>query len=360
MNNQNPGIFPELVFSAGTMTDETTYLSLMVRLALKSGIYLFEASPAVVCCLKEYPGHPHHLLSSISLLDVRNGQQLREAVEKQLRSIGRSHIEWLCLDDVCEGTLLNKEWDWADILSALRELTRRGVVDRLGFGFAGMEQTLRDFLDERGEIFSFCVLQLNYMDWFLKKAQGCVMTLQKTGMTIIGRNPLRDGKLLSIAPEYAADLVSDKRQNDSPLEWAYRWLQTGPKADYVICVPESLEQLQKIIEILRKPDPLTPNEEATAYYVAGRIRKIEESLHCSGCLRCEGNCPAGLDVRYLMQLLVDMQVENTPSLVRQYLALPKEKRASACTQCGLCLGFCQKISNIPLHMQELSQLAGEL
>ena len=325
----------------------------IVTSAIQTGVKIFEAAPSVMSALASVPRREYMLLAGCELTGFAENSRAGKWVEEQLTELGADYFDFYLLRGINEGTLYSCERTFHRLLGALSEKGRQGKIRCLGFSFTGKAETMKSFLARYGDCFSFCAMQLNYMDWFLQNACEKLNVARKYKMPVLALRPFRGGLLTELTPELDAE-ISSCRPGESAAAWAMHWLQARSGVMAVLANARSVEEIKADADAWHDSSPLTPAEESVAYYIAGKIRHMENSIPCTGCGHCTGICPTGLDIPYLMGLANDLSVEICPDIIRSLRMMPGEMRPSSCVGCGTCVMACPKMIAIPeiLHWLE--------
>ncbi len=109
----------------------------------------------------------------------------------------------------------------------------------------------------------------------------------------------------------------------------------------------NLQQLEENIKIFEKNRPLNEEELATLLNISKEIIGINGGVPCTKCRYCIEQCPQELDIPYLIELYNEYSFTkdgfDTPTAL---MALPPEKRPSACISCKSCESVCPQQINI--------------
>ena len=324
----------------------------MVDTAIKGGVDTFEAAPEIVAALRKYPRESYRLFSRCDIYG-RGSSDAGDRLEQRRARLGIDRFDFFMLTYLNEATA-DFAYDEERQLMALEEKRRQGAVGHVGVYFSGGFKALKAFLDKYRESVEFCSIQLNYMDWSLQRAREKAGILRDIGLPVIAAKPLRGGLLGNLPPELEDELRA-VRCDDSPLDWGINWLKAQDAAAAIVDA-RCKDELAAYIRASLLGKELSPDEQCLLYYVAGELRHIEEAPPCTDCRHCAGVCPAGLEVPFYIGLLTDLKVRRDEALVRQYMSLPPERRASACIGCFKCAASCPKGIPVPLLMAELEDI----
>ena len=153
----------------------------------------------------------------------------------------------------------------------IRDRKEKGRIRHLGFSAHAELDTLKHFLDSPyGEHMEFCQIQLNFLDWSLQRAREKVELLNSIDIPIWVMEPLRGGKLLSIAKP----------------EEAFRWVAGIPGVNMILSGMSNEEQMIENVEIFNRITPLSKEECDRLYALA---EQMKDSVPCT-CLLYTSRC----------------------------------------------------------------------
>src|SRR5699024_643871 len=207
-------------------------------------------------------------------------------------------------------------------------------------------EVMKQFLGAYGEHMEFCQIQLNYVDWAFQDAKGKVELLKAHHLPVWVMEPLRGGKLASLAEEDAAALKA-LRPEETVTAWAFRFLQSIPEVTMVLSGMSDFTQMEQNIKTFETEAPLSDKEMETLLAIADHMSR---GVPCTACHYCTAHCPQGLDIPALLKLYNEHSFTGggfiAPMVVQ---TLPEDKRPSACLGCRSCEAVCPqqiKISEI--------------
>ena len=202
---------------------------------------------------------------------------------------------------------------------------------------------MKEFLDTYGGEMEFCQIQLNYLDWTLQDAKSKYDLLTERGIPVWVMEPVRGGKLASLAPENSAKLKA-QRPGESIAAWAFRWLQTLPNVKMILSGMSNIEQVQDNIKTFSTASPLNVDEVKLLEQVAASMLDL---LPCTACRYCCDDCPQELDIPTLLAYYNDCRFDPSFMQGMKIDALEPDKRPSACIACGQCKEMCPQGIDIP-------------
>ena len=207
---------------------------------------------------------------------------------------------------------------------------------------------MRRFLEAYGKDMEFCQIQLNYLDWKFQDAENKVKLLDEYHIPVWVMEPLRGGKLASLAEEDEAKLTALRPEEKIPA-WAFRFLQSLPEVTVTLSGMSNMEQLQENIRTFGEERPLNEEERQTLLDIAdGMVKKI--AVPCTACHYCVSHCAQGLDIPHLLSLYNEHSFTGGGFIAPMALsAISKDKWPSACIGCRSCEAVCPqqiKISEV--------------
>lgn len=305
--------------------------------------------------LSEYPREKFFLATKFPGYDLSNMPKVKEIFERQLEKCRVTYFDFYLFHNVCEMNIdAYLDDETYGIYSYLKEQKKNGRIRHLGFSAHGSYDVIKRFLDAYGKDMEFCQLQINYLDWTFQDAKKKVELLGEYGIPVWVMEPLRGGKLASLAKEDAEKLKA-LRPDESIAAWAFRFLQSQPSVTVTLSGMSNLEQLQDNIRTFGEERPLNETEMRTLTDVAdGMVKKIV--LPCTACRYCTTHCPKGLDIPRLLGLYNEHCFSGGGFLAPMALmAEPEEKLPSACIGCRSCEKVCPQQIKISEAMSDFSE-----
>ena len=298
--------------------------------------------------LKKYPRDSFYLATKFPGYDLSNMDKAEEIFEKQLEKCGVDYFDFYLFHNVCEMNIdayLDPKYGIHEYLMRQKE---NGRIRHLGFSAHGSCDVMRRFLEAYGRDMEFCQIQLNYLDWKFQDAENKVKLLDEYRIPVWVMEPLRGGKLASLAEEDEAKLTALRPEEKIPA-WAFRFLQSLPEVTVTLSGMSNMEQLQENIRTFGEERPLNEEERQTLLDIAdGMVKKI--AVPCTACHYCVSHCPQGLDIPHLLSLYNEHSFTGGGFIAPMALsAISKDKWPSACIGCRSCEVVCPqqiKISEV--------------
>lgn len=289
--------------------------------------------------LSGYPRESFYLATKFPGYDLSNMDKVEEIFVKQLEKCQVEYFDFYLFHNVCEMNIdayLDPKYGIYDYLVKQKE---NGRIRHLGFSAHGSYDVMKRFLEAYGEKMEFCQIQLNWMDWSFQNAKAKVELLKEYGLPIWVMEPLRGGKLASVAEPAAKKLRALRPDEDIPA-WAFRFLQGIDGVAVILSGMSNMEQLQKNVHTFETEKKLDDEELAVLLGIADDMAK-QNNLPCTACRYCTNHCPQGLDIPSLIELYNEHKFTEGGFIAPMALmAVPTEKQPSACVGCRSCEAVC--------------------
>lgn len=307
--------------------------------------------------LARHPREKFYLATKFPGYDLSNMGKVEEIFEKQLEKCQVEYFDFYLFHNVCEMNIdayLDPKYGTYDYLLAQK---KNGRIRHLGFSAHGDYDVMKRFLEAYGKGMEFCQIQLNYLDWDFQDAKRKVELLNQWNIPVWVMEPLRGGKLASLAPEDEAKLKALRPDEGIPA-WAFRYLQSIPSVVVTLSGMSNMEQMKENIATFETDKPLNETELETLHAIAqGMVKKIV--LPCTACHYCTSHCPQGLDIPNLLSLYNEHCFTQGGFIAPMALsAIPADKQPSACIGCRSCEAVCPQGIKISEAMADFTAKLG--
>lgn len=303
--------------------------------------------------LNRHPRESFYLATKFPGYDLSNMPKVKEIFEKQLEKCQVSYFDFYLFHNVCEMNIdayLDQSYG---IYQYLMEQKENGRIRHLGFSAHGNLDVMKRFLEAYGKDMEFCQIQLNYLDWTFQDAKAKVELLREYNIPVWVMEPLRGGKIARL-PEKEEAILKGLRPEEGIPAWAFRFLQSIPEATVVLSGMSDMEQLKDNVRTFEKDLPLNEKEMETLLSVADGM--LNGRLPCTACHYCTSHCPQGLDIPSLLELYNEHSFTGGGFIAPMALmAVPKEKRPSACVGCRSCEAVCPQQIKISEVMKDFAE-----
>lgn len=307
--------------------------------------------------LARHPREKFYLATKFPGYDLSNMGKVEEIFEKQLEKCQVEYFDFYLFHNVCEMNIdayLDPKYGTYDYLLAQK---KNGRIRHLGFSAHGDYDVMKRFLEAYGKDMEFCQIQLNYLDWDFQDAKRKVELLNQWNIPVWVMEPLRGGKLASLAPKDEAKLKALRPDEGIPA-WAFRYLQSIPSVVVTLSGMSNMEQMKDNIATFETDKPLNETELETLHAIAqGMVKKIV--LPCTACHYCTSHCPQGLDIPNLLSLYNEHCFTQGGFIAPMALsAIPADKQPSACIGCRSCEAVCPQGIKISEAMADFTAKLG--
>ena len=307
--------------------------------------------------LARHPREKFYLATKFPGYALSNMGKVEEIFEKQLEKCQVEYFDFYLFHNVCEMNIdayLDPKYGTYDYLMAQK---KNGRIRHLGFSAHGDYDVMKRFLEAYGKDMEFCQIQLNYLDWDFQDAKRKVELLNQWNIPVWVMEPLRGGKLASLAPEDEAKLKALRPDEGIPA-WAFRYLQSIPSVVVTLSGMSNMEQMKENIATFETDKPLNETELETLHAIAqGMVKKIV--LPCTACHYCTSHCPQGLDIPNLLSLYNEHCFTQGGFIAPMALsAIPADKQPSACIGCRSCEAVCPQGIKISEAMADFTAKLG--
>ncbi len=334
----------------------------MVDIAIKSGINYFDTawgyhsgnSETVMGeVLSHYPRESFRLASKFPGYDLANFDKAPEIFEKQLEKCRVEYFDFYLFHSLTDKNIEAYLDRSNGVYDYLVKEKRAGRIRNLGVSVHSSLEDLKRFLDAYGAEMDFCQIQLNWLDWEYQDAKAKVELLNSLNIPIWVMEPVRGGRLCSLAPKYEKMLMAQDKDRTMP-EWAFRYLQSIDGVTMVLSGMSNREQLESNIKVYEERKPLNDKEMQTLADISYEMTH-SPSVPCTACRYCTEKCPMELSIPEI----IEIYNQNTytdggfidPERVR---SLPEGKLPNACVGCRACEAVCPQSIRISEIMSDFA------
>lgn len=335
----------------------------MVDIAMERGINYYDTAwgyhsgsseIAIGRSLGRYPRERWHLATKFPGYDLSNMNQVKTIFERQLEKCGVDYFDFYLFHNVCEMNIEAYLDPKYGIFDYLTEQKRSGRIRHLGFSAHGSREVIERFLEAYGKGMEFCQLQMNYLDWSFQDVKNKAALLAEYQIPIWVMEPLRGGKLASLAEEDAAKLKALRPDETIPA-WAFRFLQSIPGVTVTLSGMSNMQQLEENLSTFEAEHPLNQQEMETLLGIADSMVQ-KTSVPCTACRYCTSHCPQSLDIPMLLELYNEHCFTGGGFIAPMALmAVPEEKHPAACIGCRSCEAVCPQQIRISEALADFAQ-----
>ncbi len=303
--------------------------------------------------LHDYPRESFCLATKFPGYDLSNMGKVREIFERQLEKCQTEYFDFYLFHNVCEMNVDAYLDPSYGIYDYLMEQKQAGRIRHLGFSAHGSVEVMERFLKAYGKDMEFCQIQLNYLDWSFQDAKSKLELLKGHGIPVWVMEPLRGGRLASLAEKEENKLKALRPGEEIPA-WAFRFLQSIPEVTMILSGMSNMEQLKKNIATFQEEKPLNAQEMDALLGIAAQMLE-KKTLPCTACRYCTSHCPKELDIPSLLALYNEHCFTEGGFIAPMALmAVAEDKRPGACVGCRSCEAVCPQQIKISEAMSDFS------
>ena len=353
-----------------------------VDYALAHGVNYFDTSPAYCkgeseaamgIALSRHPRDKYLLATKLSNFAPQTwpAAESQKMFENSLKNLKTDHVDYLLMHAIgmSAGDLSGMEayeerYIKNGMLAWLEEQKKAGRIRNLGFSYHGDVEVFDRLLREHDEglhHWDFVQIQLNYVDWENAKevnprntnASYLYNELAKRNIPVVIMEPLLGGRLADV-PTAVAAKMKQRRPDDSPAAWAFRFAGTPEKILTVLSGMTYMDHLKENVSTFSSLDPITEDENAFLMRVGADL-SVNGVVPCTGCSYCTEGCPMHIAIPKYFSLynaeIQELKEKDFTSQGTYYGNLTQTfGKASDCIACGQCESVC------PQHLPIIENL----
>lgn len=308
--------------------------------------------------ISKFPGHmmnfKDHKLGFQGYLSDFHCESLSDVFEEQLKKCRVDYFDFYLLHNMCESSYDFYTNEELDVVGYLKEQKRLGKIKHLAFSSHGRAETIDKFLTKYPDVFEYCQLQLNYLDWTLQDAKAKYEVCEKHGIPVVVMEPVRGGRLINL-PENAEKTLREAEPTWTNAQWCFRFIQSLPNAAVCLSGMSTLDQLKDNLKTFEER-----HEFGEKHYDAVKavVDVMLNLVPCTGCSYCTEGCPMQINIPKLISFY--NETKNGGAMLRFNMNRenPGEDPA-ACIACGACMSVCPQGIKIPEILSEFTKMLEE-
>ena len=285
---------------------------------------------------------PHYL--------VKKPEDLDRIFNEELKRLRTSYVDYYLMHMLTDPGAWQRMKDLG-IESWLEEKKKSGAIRQVGFSYHGNSDVFCRLVDCYD--WDFCQIQYNYLDEHSQAGRKGLYYAHEKGLPVIIMEPLRGGRLVNKLPAEACRLFSDRTENWSPAQWAFRWLWDQKEVTVVLSGMNSMEMLTENMEVASDTEigQMTDDQQALLGQVV-KILNASVKVGCTGCGYCMP-CPKGVDIPGTFSAYNHRYSDSWFIAEKEYFmctTLRKDSAAASnCIECGKCEKHCPQ--GIPIRQE---------
>ena len=225
------------------------------------------------------------------------------------------------------------------------DMVAKGKVRFPGFSFHDDAETFKEILDSYD--WKVCQIQMNMLDEFNQATLAGAAYAASKGIGVIVMEPLRGGAFTKEPVlEDALKLYATMPENNSPAEWAFRWIIDKDPFMTILSGMSTMEQLEENLRIFSRytKHNLSTGETAMLKRVV-KAYSDRVKIGCTGCGYCQP-CPQEINIPRIFQGYDRAYMFGSMGdYYKRYLNdMPEFK----CVACGACMDKCPQHFPTPI------------
>lgn len=282
---------------------------------------------------------------------IKTRYDMDKYILEQLNNLQTEVIDYFLLHALNEERWENLKAN--GVIEFMEHLQKIGTVKNMGFSFHGEYETFEKIINEY-DGFSFCQIQLNYIDTEYQAGLKGMQYAQDHGLDVIVMEPVKGGNLAKSVPDKVMAIWDQGDVKRTPARWAFDYVWQFSAVKTVLSGMSTMDQVVENLDSAdRHNSQLTKNDKQLIESVATFYRD-NTKVDCTGCNYCMP-CPFGVNIPRVFEIYNNgARYENMEGHKWQYTAM-KERNAQSCTQCGVCIDKCPQFIPIPDKLEEASK-----
>ncbi len=274
---------------------------------------------------------------------VEERGDLNRIFKEQLRKLQTDRVDFYLFHNLREESWPKVEeleaFEWAE------RMMEEGRIRHLGFSFHGEYELFREIVDSY-DGWTFCQIQYNYVDTEYQAGTRGLRYAASKGLAVVVMEPLQGGGLAVNPPKEIQALWRQAEVERTPAEWSLQWLWNQPEVSVVLSGMSTMEQVIENVRSASRSGPGTLTKEETSLISQVREKYLEYGfIGCTGCRYCVP-CPEGVEIPEIFGFYNEFYKKRGDEPAQQEIkekygeAIPPEKGAKKCVECGDCEEKC--------------------
>lgn len=286
---------------------------------------------------------------------IKEYEDFDNYLNEQLEKLDTTHIDYYLLHGLNKNRWpFLKElgvFDWAEKAKA------DGRIKYLGFSFHD-EYPLFEQILEDADQFTFCQIQLNYMDTeYQAGIKGLKLAAEK-GLAIVVMEPIKGGKLGVTPPKDVQEVWDKAETKRKPADWALQWVWNLPEVSTVLSGMSEMWHVEENLVSAEKSGPSTLTE--TELSIINEAKDAYLNLGFVGCTACRYcmPCPVGVEIPEILGLYNEYYMSGRDDTIKTkyWEQITPETHSSNCISCAKCEEQCPQELPIRKFMKETAQI----
>lgn len=291
-----------------------------------------------------------YIATKLPIWAVNSRADMDAFLNAQLKRLNTDHVDFYLVHSIRQ-----EVWDKMVSLNLsdfLDKAVRSGRVRHAGFSAHDIPQTYRQVMDYYD--WSFNQHVCNYYDINFQAGMRGVRQSALRDMGFAAMESIMGGMLADQIPKEAMDVFNATGIKRSAAGWALRWVWDQPEVSVCISGMNKMEHLEENLRQAKEADAPMTAEEIAAVDKVRDILKGKGPIRCAECGKC--SCPEGVGIQMCFEIYNANHVFKVPHISHHNYGMsvkPTIRAAENCNDCGRCNGQCPAGLDIPAELKKV-------
>ncbi len=331
----------------------------IIRRAYELGVNYFDTAPGYCNTESEIivgkaikPFRDKILLSTKNPIEDDSAEHFRELLENSIKKLDTDYIDFYHMWGISWQAYTEKI-EKGPLKEALK-LKDEGLIRHLSFSFHDKPENMIKIIDTG--VFESVLCQYNLLD---RSNEEAIAYANEKGLGVVVMGPVGGGRL-GVHSEVINNLVPGGVKSSAEL--ALRFVIANKGVSCALSGMGSMAMVEENVKVASDESVLSESELSAINEAMLQNKKLAE-LYCTGCNYCMP-CPNEVNIPLNFQLMNYHKVYGLTDYSRsEYQKIGttpwmKGKRASECTECGICEEKCPQKIKIRHQLSETSAVLG--
>jgi len=275
------------------------------------------------------------IATKLPLMMCKKAEDFDRFFNEQLKRLQTDYIDYYMMHNISSFA----QWEKFIKMGIKEWIAKKkdaGQIRHIGFSYHG---TCGDFLKTLNSYaWEFCLIQYNYYDENFQAGKKGLQAAAEKGISVMSMEPLLGGRLATGLPEHAVRVFAKANPGLTPADWAFHWLWNQSEVTVVLSGMNSVSQMESNLNSINNFKLLSDNPAVYADVID--IFRRSYKIPCTGCGYCLP-CPVGINIpacfsalnaRHAQGFMTGISLYmNSTALITKHSLSPR-----LCSGCGKC------------------------